>query len=354
MGIFDFFKRSNKANENKSSSDIPSMKMVKESEFDAKIEEEFAKFETGLNSENHKDFPVPYWYDIVKTRAEMMKSDTQNRTPIEVQHEWTWSHADEYKDKYQSVSKKEAIEEVSIRIERYGYIYDKLRALEEEVESLCKSYGLKNDRFENEHQWNLLSAAASLYGSINFALSIDMSNSDILELYGSYVYDQKLIEGTDPFSKFGQTREEAEKLIKDKLGVDMNDISLPQTKINKKLISILADLPLEKRHAIFFALVAIAQSDGKTNEEDVKLSDAILELDIEVNKFNNSNMDGNTACDLLQGLNQEQKDEFSRLIIEVVGADGKFSSEELLYVMDFINEVGLAPELIAELIEKYW
>ena len=48
---------------------------MNENKFNSKVQEIFAQFEKDLNSENFKEFPVPYWYDIVKVRADSMKSD---------------------------------------------------------------------------------------------------------------------------------------------------------------------------------------------------------------------------------------------------------------------------------------
>ena len=96
------------------------------------------------------------------------------------------------------------------------------------------------------------------------------------------------------------------------------------------------------------------KGDGMSDEENIVLQDTTLELEIDVNEYNNAQMDGNQACDLLQDLNQEQKDEFSRLIILIVGADGEFSSQEMMWVNDVIREIGLDDNLIIELTEKYW
>ena len=97
MGIFDFLKNKKKGNEGGVSSKIdisstndadiqenhksnksglPNFEEVSENKYDnegvfeTKVKEIFAQFEKDLNSENFKDFPVPYWYDIVKGRAD--------------------------------------------------------------------------------------------------------------------------------------------------------------------------------------------------------------------------------------------------------------------------------------------
>ena len=125
-------------------------------------------------------------------------------------------------------------------------------------------------------------------------------------------------------------------------------------KIKKKISSILAQLDLQKRYAVFTVLLQIANSDGVSSEENVILSDITLELEIDSNKYNDSNMDGGQACDLLQDLDQNQKDEISRLIVMIVGADGDLSSQEMMWVNDVIKEIGLDISLLTELMTKYW
>ena len=126
---------------------------------------------------------------------------------------------------------------------------------------------------------------------------------------------------------FGITKNEALDIINDKIdgfnekyGVDMqtqkeDTLSSGYTKITKRYSSMLSKLTIEKRYAVFTILCYIANSDGMTNDENIILQDILLELEIDVNKYNNSNMDGNKACDHLQDLNQQQKDEFSKFII---------------------------------------
>ena len=60
---------------------------------------------------------------------------------------------------------------------------------------------LTSNPFLEQFDWDKASAAASLYGSINFALSVGMSNEDITKLYGDFVYDENLINGTNSFEK---------------------------------------------------------------------------------------------------------------------------------------------------------
>jgi len=134
----------------------------------------------------------------------------------------------------------------------------------------------------------------------------------------------------------------------------MDNVKSKKVKIKKKISSILAQLDLQKRYAVFTVLLQIANSDGVSSEENVILSDITLELEIDSNKYNESKMDGGQACDLLQDLDKDQKDEISRLIVMIVGADGDLSSQEMMWVNDVIKEIGLDISLLTELMTKYW
>ena len=90
-----------------------------------------------------------------------------------------------------------------------------------------------------------------------------------------------------------------------------DSLSNHYTKISKRKSSMLSKLSIENRYAVFTILCHIANSDGMTNDENIILQDILLELEINVNEYNNSNMDGAQACDLLKNLNQDEKDEFS-------------------------------------------
>ncbi len=337
MGIFDFLKR-NKDN----------------SSFEAKAKELFTQFENHLNAENFKDYPIPYWFDVVKVRADMMKNQQGERSILDVQNEWTWMHADEYSNKYTSQPKKEVIQSISLRIERFGYIYQALCSLETNLKHLVQEYHLNTNPFVEQFDWDKSSAAASLYGSIKFGLSIGMSKSEVKKLYKDFVYNQDLINGADPFAKFGMNSKEVSDFIKDKTGVNVDDIKLQKMKIKQKISSVLSQMDIKKRYAVFTILGLIAQSDGTTEDEHVVLADIALELEIDINEFNNTHIDGNLACDLLQDLDKHQKNELSSFIALLVGADGVFSSDEVIFVKDAIKQLGLDMSLLNNLIEKYW
>ena len=116
-----------------------------------------------------------------------------------------------------------------------------------------------------------------------------------------------------------------------------------------KTSSLLSQLAVKKRYAVLQLLNLVSVSGGFSDKKNNAVHDAASELDIDLNDYNNAKIDGSTACDLLQNLNQNQKDEFSRLIILVVGADGSFIFEEMIWVNDLIKEIGLDDNILTEL-----
>ena len=338
MGIFDFLKASKNNN----------------SLFDQDLQKIIDQFELILKSKNDLDYPPPFWYDIVKQRAVFMKQNSNNRKPSEIQSEWIWMNAGEYEVKYSSYSKKDVIEAMSLRIERFGFIYATMLNFEKKLNFLGEKHKMSSYSYLEQFTWNRSSAFSSLFGTINYALKIGMSNVDIQKLYSDFIYDEKMVNGVNPFESIeGTNKEEVYKSIKENTGIDMN-IKAEQIEIKKKIPSLLSQLKIEKRYAIFTILYYIANCDEITKDEHVILNDIILELDIDINEFNGANMDGNQACDLLLDLKKEEKDELARFIILIVGADGDFSSQEMIWVNDLIKEIGLDDSLLVELSEKYW
>lgn len=350
------------------------------------------EFEIVLKSRNNNDYPPPFWYDIVIDRANYMinEAEAYKIKISEVESEWIYSHAEEYKNKYTSRSKEEVIDAMSLRIERFGFIYNTILEFEKKLKILAKKYN-KQDlqksvydqpyisyqeiKSSNSNNFgpvlakcivNRSSSHASLFGAIKYSLSFGMSHDDIKKLYTEFIFDDKVIKGTNPFDKFGITKNEALDIINDKIdgfnekyGVDIqrqkeDTLSSGYTKITKRYSSMLSKLTIEKRYAVFTILCYIANSDGMTNDENIILQDILLELEIDINKYNNSNMDGNKACDHLQDLNQQQKDEFSKFIILIVGADAEFTSQEMMFVDNVIKEIGLGDDILIKLTEKYW
>lgn len=336
-----------------------------------------ADFEKRLSIHSDKDYPTEYWFDIVEERGNLMKSNelydyddkkvfkvgvglteyTESDKELHRQKIWTWMHCDEYENKYASIDSKEAVASIAFRIGQYGFIYETINDTIHQLELIPNVDSKILDKFK----WNRLSAAASLYGSIKFGLKIGLTKTDVKTFYRQFVYNEELINGTnatDTFmKKHNLNQEDLEKLkkeVEEKTGVDVDNIPAINKEIPRRKFSCLSNLNIEIRYAAFFTILLIAQSDEVSPEEHAVLKDIILELKIDYLSFNERKMDGDQACNLLQHLDEINKLELSRYIALIVGADGEFSGQEMMYVNDLINEIGLDDKLIIELTEKYW
>ena len=196
--------------------------------FDQELEKINSQFELVLKSKNNEDYPPPFWYDIVKERAIYMEQDTNKKTLSDVQSEWVWMHADEYKNKYSSYSKNDIIDAMSLRIKRFGFIYKTMLSFENKLNALAKENNISSFSYLDQFKLEMSSAYASLFGTINYALSIGMTNNDISKLYSDFVYDQDVINGADPFVNLGTTYEDARDIIKDNLNIDIDNIKANQ------------------------------------------------------------------------------------------------------------------------------
>lgn len=136
-------------------------------------------------------------------------------------------------------------------------------------------------------------------------------------------------------------------MFADSKGIDVNNSK------SELKSSILAQMELNQRYAIFCVLINIANCDGVSDEEHDVLAYILDELEIIPNDYNESQIDGNQACDLLQGLNEEQKKRISELIAFIVGADNKLTSSEMMWVNDVIMQLDLDDRLLVDLAEKY-
>ena len=116
MGIFDFLNGNSE----------------KDILFNNELNDIINEFEIVLKSKNNMDYPPPFWYDIIVDRASYMINEVKayEIKISEVESEWIYSHAEEYKNKYSSRSKEEVIDAMSLRIERFGFIYDTLLEFE--------------------------------------------------------------------------------------------------------------------------------------------------------------------------------------------------------------------------------
>ena len=265
--------------------------------FEQELENINSQFELILKSKSDEDYPPIFWYNIVKERAIHMERDINEKTLSEIQSEWIWMHADEYKNKYSSYSKNDIIDEMTLRIQRFGFIYKTMLNFEKKLNALAKENKISSNSYIDLFKLNMSSAYASLFGTINYALSSGMTNNDISKLYTDFVYDKGIIDGTNPFVNLGTTQEDARNIIKDNLNIDIDNIKTKQIKVHQK-DSKEAEETTEKKHVNFDKEYneldeLILDEDFKDWHEDYmflklvyeKIKTAKIQNDIQLNSF---------------------------------------------------------------------
>ena len=84
-----------------------------------------------------------------------------------------------------------------------------------------------------------------------------MSKDEITKLYSDFVYDEDIING-DPFASRGYTKDDAHKMIKDNLGIDMDNIKAKQVQIKEKdSFSIISTFNRKKVCCLFYVILQI-------------------------------------------------------------------------------------------------
>lgn len=90
-----------------------------------------------------------------------------------------------------------------VRIFSFGEIYSQLILLESETNKVLENSSLKNDeiaqRMMNRYTNYIARAKARVYGSIKFAISVNISKKKIKQWFPGFIDDKELIEGENPF-----------------------------------------------------------------------------------------------------------------------------------------------------------
>ncbi len=158
--------------------------------------DELKEFEEKLSSLSDPSddlYDYPYWYGMVKQRAELDKDkDVNLKVP-----ELIWGHCDEYSKRLIDETIENKIIFSKPRIICFGKINDLLDSLYDEMVHKYPKQIVLLTRLRNERYH----AKASLYGAIKFAVISDIKKSEILKWYPNFIDNQELIMGIDPFQK---------------------------------------------------------------------------------------------------------------------------------------------------------
>lgn len=339
--------------------------------FQSILMKHFSDFEKTIKAKNDGDFPCEYWYNIIKQRSGMMKNSAnlQNLSMTEIHDEWIWSHCDEYINKYYNFEHTVKVDLISNRLDNYSYILNAILDLETNVQNLMSQVKDADNPLLDTFEWDKISISSSFYGSVKYALHIGMSKKEIISLCNNIDVNFDSAEGSNPWDKLKSKMPEdaldengtpSQKYV-DEINEKMKEFGFKFNKRDGGGIeaiqvneSVFSDLNHDQRCSLFFIFLQIANSDGISDEENKILQDVLLELDISADEFNKSNIDGNTAVELLQDLNPKQKNRLSEIISLVVGADGEFSADELFWVNDIVKELELDISLVSNLMSRYW
>ena len=156
---------------------------------------EFEEKLTTLSDPSNDLYDYPYWYEMVKQRAEI-DSDKDKDVSLKVS-ELIWGHCDEYSKRLIDETIENKIIFSKPRIICFGKINDLLTSLWVEMLNKYPKQIVLWTRLKNESYH----AKASLYGAIKFAVISDIKKSEILKWYPNFIDNQELIMGIDPFQK---------------------------------------------------------------------------------------------------------------------------------------------------------
>lgn len=333
----------------------------------------FKEFEKKIKSKNDGDFPCEYWYNIVMQRSGMMKNsaELENLTMQEVHDNWIWSHCDEYINKYYDLSHEEKVDLMVNRLDNYSFIFNAILELEKKVTNISSQVNTDVNPLLDNFDWDKISISSSYYGCVKYALSIGMTEQEIIDVSNDLNIDFDKSNGTNPYEELID-KHNLDKDFLDENGQpseayieDINKkIEQYGLKFNKRKGGGIETIPIKnntfstleknQKFALFFIFYQIANSDGITESEHKVLQEILLELEITSEEFIASNIDGNQAVELLLNIDDNQKKRMSEIISLVVGADGEFSADELIWVNDVIKELDLDLSLVSNLMSRFW
>ena len=172
---------------------------------DSGTTELFQDFEKKIEETDDGDGDsLSYWWNIVKTMAikSPLKEDLSYDSQIK---QFIYANYDEYKNRDDVKNATDDwLESFSrVRIFSFGEIYSQLKLLESETNKVLENSSFKNDEFAhrmmNRYTNYLARAKARVYGSIKFAISVNISKKKIKQWFPEFIDDEELIEGENPF-----------------------------------------------------------------------------------------------------------------------------------------------------------
>ena len=154
-----------------------------------------------------EEVEIEYWYNIILNRCTGLGSKefakTTNKDKNELMLEYIWGHANEYEVKHSDKDSEYKKRICLMRILCFGYIYKSLFEFNIKLDEFIEKNKFDDPEYKEEILFRLIHSKASVYGTIKFALSSNISEDEIREWFPSFEFDESLIEGIDPMSNFG-------------------------------------------------------------------------------------------------------------------------------------------------------
>lgn len=181
-------------------------KSEKLKDINLKITEIYQDFQKKMaETDDGTGVPLAYWYDIIKKRVSHVPLREGSSFDLQVK-ELVYGNWDEYNRR---IDLKDApydeLEFFSkMRIFSFGEIYSQLLLLETKIKDLLINNSIKKHKITEQLNNELAQAKAGVYGTIKYALSVNITKKKIKDWFPGFIDDEQLIQGVNPIESLAQ------------------------------------------------------------------------------------------------------------------------------------------------------
>jgi tetratricopeptide (TPR) repeat protein len=162
--------------------------------------------------------PLTYWYDIIKKRVSHVPLRESSSFDLQVK-ELVYGNWDEYNRR---IDLKDAPDDgleifSKMRIFSFGEIYSQLLLLEIKIKDLLINNSIKKHKITEQLNNELAQAKSGVYGTIKYALSVNITKNKIKDWFPGFIDDEQLIQGINPIESLAQENDlstEQEEVVK--------------------------------------------------------------------------------------------------------------------------------------------
>ena len=186
------------------------------------------------------DIDLKYWLKVIRDRAgNNLMNFKEDKDLDQLTLEWIWGHADEYKarlenphgDPYNQTTfdESEKLDFLKIRVVAFGDVYKQFIKLRNKINDAKIKYSIDVDTTEKHLSLEIAHAKSSLYGTIKYALSTNISKEDIKFWFDAFEDNSELLSGNNPFDSInmdeGLAALSENKFINEEFNIDMDEVS---------------------------------------------------------------------------------------------------------------------------------